>query len=179
MDIGFPGTEIPALDRVIKQTVDAVTVIGVIFGGIDAALGSDGVSAARGVLKAESFDIISQLGQCRRRRSAAEAGTDHDDVELAFIGGIDQFEFKAMPIPFFRYRSSGDLSVEQHEFSFLCTNRNKDWQCAESDADHQSEYQTGHSNRRHVFGVIGPKRLEGTPKTVADMNRCNDHSCNV
>jgi hypothetical protein len=57
IDVGFPGPEIAALDRVVEQTPDAVAVVGVVFGGIDAALGSDAVGAARGVLDAEGFTL--------------------------------------------------------------------------------------------------------------------------
>jgi hypothetical protein len=63
VDIGFAGPEITAFDGVVKQAPDAVAVVGIVFGGIDAALGGDAVRAAGAVLETEGFDVVSQFGQ--------------------------------------------------------------------------------------------------------------------
>ena len=47
VDIGLSGPEVSALDGVIEQPVDRVPVIAVVLGGIDAALGGDGMGAPR------------------------------------------------------------------------------------------------------------------------------------
>ena len=59
MDIGFAGTEIPALDRVVKKSVSAVTIVLVILCGVDAALRGDGVRATRAILIAETLHIVA------------------------------------------------------------------------------------------------------------------------
>ncbi len=43
------------------------------------------------------------------------------------------------------------------------------------DTDDQAERHADLFNQGHVFGMIGSHRLEGTPETVADMHRCDDH----
>ena len=61
VDVGFTGAEVAALDRVVEETIDAVAVVLIILGGVDAALGGDGVSAARGVLKTEATDLVAKF----------------------------------------------------------------------------------------------------------------------
>ena len=56
-DVGLTGAEIATLDGVVKETIDAVAVIRVVLGGVDAALGGDGVGAARAVLVAEACTL--------------------------------------------------------------------------------------------------------------------------
>ena len=71
VDVGLPGPEVAALDRVVEQAEGAVAVVAVVLGGVDAALGGDGVGPARAVLVAEAEDFVAQLGQGgggRRRR---------------------------------------------------------------------------------------------------------------
>ena len=59
MDIGFAGTEVPALDRVVKKSVSAIAIILVILCGVDAALRGDGVRATRAILIAETLHIVA------------------------------------------------------------------------------------------------------------------------
>ena len=47
VDVGLAGAEVAALDRVVEEAVDAVAVVLVVLGGVDAALRGDGVRAAR------------------------------------------------------------------------------------------------------------------------------------
>ena len=47
VDVGLPGPKVPALDGVVEQAPDAVAVVGVVLGGVDAALGGDAVGPAR------------------------------------------------------------------------------------------------------------------------------------
>ena len=79
-DIGLAGAEVAPLDGVVKEAIDGVAVVGVVLGGIDAALGSDGVGAARAVLVAEGLHIVTQLAQGSCRGAAGQAGADHDDI---------------------------------------------------------------------------------------------------
>ena len=72
IDIGFARAEIAALDGVVEQPVNAVAVVLVILGGVDAALGGDAVGAARAVLETEALDLVAQFRQRRRRRGAGQ-----------------------------------------------------------------------------------------------------------
>jgi hypothetical protein len=45
VNICFAGSIVTALDGVVKQPPDAVAVVGVVFGGVDTTLSSDGVGA--------------------------------------------------------------------------------------------------------------------------------------
>ena len=61
VDVGLTGAEVAAFDGVIEETVDAVAVVLVVLGRIDAALGCDGVGAAGAVLEAEAFHLVAEL----------------------------------------------------------------------------------------------------------------------
>jgi hypothetical protein len=111
MDIGFASPEIAAFDRIVKQAIDAVAVVGIVFCGIDAALGGNTMGTSGTVLKTERLDVVTQLGHGGGRCAAAKSGADDDDIKFAFVGGIDQFQFKPMPLPFFRYGPCGYFSV--------------------------------------------------------------------
>ena len=54
IDVRLAGAEVAALDRVVEEPVDAVAVVLVVLGGVDAALGGDAVGAARAVLDSRS-----------------------------------------------------------------------------------------------------------------------------
>ena len=114
IDVGFPGTEITALDGVVKQAPDAVAVIGVIFGGIDAALGCNTVGPAGAVLDTEGFDVVAQLGQGGRGRAPGQAGSHDDDRIFAFVGRVHQFGFKAVFVPFILERAAWGFSIQLH-----------------------------------------------------------------
>ena len=94
VDIAFPGPEIAAFDGVIKEPPDAVAVIGIILGRIDAALGRDAVSPAGAVLDTESLDVVAQLRQGGRSGSAGQAGAHDDNVKFSFVGRVDQLQFE-------------------------------------------------------------------------------------
>ena len=71
IDVGFAGAEVAALDGVVEEAVDAVAVVLIVLGGVDAALGGDGVGAAGGILEAEALDVVAEFaerggGGCRR-----------------------------------------------------------------------------------------------------------------
>ncbi len=92
VDVGLAGAEVAALDRVVEQAVDAVAVVLVVLGRVDAALGRDRVGAPRRVLVAERRDRVAELGERGGGRGAGQAGADDDDVELALVVGADQLD---------------------------------------------------------------------------------------
>ena len=120
IDIRFPRAKIAALDRVIKEAKDAVAVVRVIFRGVDSALGCDAMGAARAVLVAERFDVVTLLRQRRRGRAAGQTGSDHNDLELATIVRRNQSGVVLMPAPFFRQRAMGHLRIERADHGCGC-----------------------------------------------------------
>ena len=108
IDVGLARAEIAALDGVVEEPVNAVAVVLVVLGGVDAALGGDAVRAARAVLEAEALDLVAQLGQRRRGRSARQAAADDDDVELALVGRVDQLHVELVFVPLLGERAGQD-----------------------------------------------------------------------
>ncbi len=111
MDVGLAGAEVAALDGVVEEAVHRVAVVAVVLGGVDAALGGDGVGAARGVGEAELDHVVALFGEGRAGRSARQAGTDDDDGVLAAVGGVDELGFEAAAVPAVRDRAFGGLGV--------------------------------------------------------------------
>ena len=68
VDVGLPGPEVAALHGVVEEAEDAVAVVVVVLGGVDAALGGDGVGPARAVLVAEAVRRHSPAPPGRRQR---------------------------------------------------------------------------------------------------------------
>ena len=66
VNVGLAAPVVSSFDRVVKQTVDRVSVILVVLGCIDAALCRDGVRASGAVLKTERFDVVAHLSQGSR-----------------------------------------------------------------------------------------------------------------
>ncbi len=63
IDVALARAEVAALYRVVEEAEDAVAVVLIIFGSVDAALRGDGVSAAGRILKAEAFDVVAQFAE--------------------------------------------------------------------------------------------------------------------
>ena len=100
IDVGLARAVVAPFHRVVEKPVDAVTVVLVVLGGVDAALCGDAVGPARTVLIAETGDVIALLRQARRRRAPGEPGADHDDVVFAPVRRVHQlhFEFVVRPL---------------------------------------------------------------------------------
>ena len=109
VDVGFAGAEVAALDGVVEEAVDAVAVVLIVLGGVDAALGGDGVGAARAVLIAEALDVVAELAEGGGGGAAGEAGADDDDVVLALVGGIDELEIELVLVPRLLNRAGGGI----------------------------------------------------------------------
>ena len=107
MDVGFAGAEVAALDGVVEEAVDAVAVVLVVLGGIDAALGGDAVGAARAVLVAEAFDVVALFREGSGGGGSGEAAAYDDDGVFPAVGGIDQFRRILMAGPFRGERAGG------------------------------------------------------------------------
>ncbi len=114
VDVRFARAVVAALDGVLEEPADAVAVVLVVLGGVDAALRGDRVRAARAVLVAEAGNFVAHLGEGRGGGGAGEAGTDHDDVVLAAVGRVHQAELRLMVVPLVGQRAGGGLRVEFH-----------------------------------------------------------------
>ena len=93
VDVRLSGAEIAPLDGVVEEAINAVAVVLVVLGGVDAALGRDAVGPARAVVEAEALDLVAELGQRGGCGCACQAGADHDDLVLPLIRGVDQLHF--------------------------------------------------------------------------------------
>lgn len=89
MYVRFSCAEVPAFHGVVKQAIDGISVVLIIFSGVDSALSRYTVRSARTVLKAERFDVVAEFRKSGRRGSSRQAGTDYDDVEFSFVGRVD------------------------------------------------------------------------------------------
>ena len=110
--VGLAGAEVAALDGVLEQAVDAVAVVAVVLGGIDAALGGDRVGAARRVVVREALHVIALLAERGGGGGAGEARADDQDGVLAPVRGVHQVHLEAAAVPFLFDQSCGNSRVE-------------------------------------------------------------------
>ena len=110
--VGLASAEVAALDGVDDEPVDGVVVDLAGAGRVDAALGGDGVRAARGVVVRERVDVVAELTEGSGRASAGEAGADDDDAELATVVRVDELVGEAASLPRCAGVALGDAAVE-------------------------------------------------------------------
>ncbi len=110
--VALAGTEVAALDRVVEQAMDRVTVAAVVLRRVDAALRGDGVRAPRRVVERERVDLVAELGQRRRGGRPGQTGADDDDLELALVVGVDQLHVVLVVVPLLSDGTRRDLPVE-------------------------------------------------------------------
>ena len=113
VDVVLSRAVVAALDGVVEEAPDAVAVVLVVLGGVDAALGGDRVGASGRVLDAEHVHVVAHLGQGGRCRAACEAGAHDQDPELPAVGRVDQGQVEAVAGPGVGQVPAGDLGVEQ------------------------------------------------------------------
>ncbi len=99
VDVGLARAEIAALHGVVEEAEDAIAIVVIILGGVDAALRGDGVGAAGRILEAEAFYVVAEFGERGRGGSACQAGTHHQNGVFALVGRIHQLEMEAMLFP--------------------------------------------------------------------------------
>jgi hypothetical protein len=71
----------------------------IILGGVDAALGGDGVRAAGRILKTEAVNLVTQFAQGGGGGGSCKAGSDNDDVVFALVRRVDQLEVETSLFP--------------------------------------------------------------------------------
>jgi hypothetical protein len=119
VDVAFAGAEVATLHCVIEEAVDAVTVILIIFGGVDAALGGDRVRAAGRILKAEALDVVAQLAEGCGGGGAGQARPHDDDIVAALVGWIDQLHFETCVVPGLFDGSGWNACIQFHRAHYL------------------------------------------------------------
>ena len=73
IDVGLTSTVVTALDGVVEQTIDRVTVVLIVLGSVDTALCSDGVSTARRILDAEALYLEAHFAKGGSGSTTSEA----------------------------------------------------------------------------------------------------------
>src|SRR5262249_10950237 len=63
IDVCFPGPKISSLDRVVKEAVDAVTIIFIVLPSIESPLGGNGVSPTGTAMETKALNLVTQFGQ--------------------------------------------------------------------------------------------------------------------
>ena len=114
VDIRFAGTEIAALDRVVKKPVSAIAIILVILRSVDATLRGDRVRAARAILIAEALHVVTLLGEGRSGGRASQTGADNDDVELPLVGRAHKLRVVFIGRPLVVEGTCGNVCVGCH-----------------------------------------------------------------
>ena len=111
IDVGLAGAVVATLHGVVEQTIDRVTVVLVVLGCVDTALGSDGVCAAGRVLNAEVIDVEAHLAQRGGGAGTGQTRAYDDDVELKFVLRVDQTLMSLVVCPLLGNGSLGYLAI--------------------------------------------------------------------
>ena len=114
IDVGLAGAEVAALDRVVEKTVNAVAVVLIIFCGVDPALRSNGVGAARAVLVTETLNVETLFAQGGGGRTAGQSAAHNENLELSFVGRTDELGVVFKIGPLLVERAGGDFGVKVH-----------------------------------------------------------------
>src|SRR5262249_14603439 len=109
-----------------EQPVNAVAVVLVILGRVDAALRCDRMRASWRILKTKAFYVVSELTEGRRGRSAGETGAHHNDLKLPPVVGAYQSSMVPVISPFLCQRSRRNLWIKcsDHALKYLRPSRN-------------------------------------------------------
>jgi len=111
MHIGLPAPEVASLHRVVEQAVYRVTVIVIVLGGVDSALGRDGVGAARRIVERENLDFVAEFAEGGGGRGTGQSTAHHDDLELPLVARVDQAKRELVVLPLVGDGTVGNLGV--------------------------------------------------------------------
>ncbi len=116
VDIGFAGAVVAAFDGVVKQSIDGIAVVLVVFCGVDTALGCDAVCPSWAIVKGKAFDLVAQLTEGGRCAASCQSCAHYDDFELALVIGGDEFLMVFKILPFLMKRPRWHFAVERPAF---------------------------------------------------------------
>jgi hypothetical protein len=114
VNIGFPGSKISPLDGIVKEAMGTISIILVIFSGINPSLGCDGMSPSGRVLITKTVHIVSKFSESRGCRSPGQTGTYNNDPVLSLVCRVNQFGRETMVIPLFGKGSLRYFGIEIH-----------------------------------------------------------------
>src|SRR5262249_45486573 len=114
VDVRLARAEVAAFDRVVEEAEDAVAVVAVVLGRVDAALGGDRVRSPRRVVEREDRDLVAELGQRGGGGRSGETRSDDDDLEAALVGRVDEPDGEAVVVPRVLDRAGRDVGLEVH-----------------------------------------------------------------
>ena len=178
VDVGLARPVVAALDRVVEQPVDAVAVVLVVLGGVDAALRGNAVRPPRAVLDAEVQDVVAELAERRRRRRAGQAGADDDDRVLPLVGRVDQLHLELVPVPLLRDGPAGTCASSfMHPASRT--------RCAHSGDDDEPAGDEHAANTfppaaaRRPRGIVDAERLKRARDAVPQVRADHEHAQHV
>ncbi len=116
IDVRLARPEVAALHRVVEQPIDAVAVVLVVLGGVDAALRGDRMRPPGRILVTEALHLVAELGERRGRRGSGQSRADDDDGETALVGRIHQLHVEPGALPLGLDRAGGNSGIEHHDY---------------------------------------------------------------
>ena len=198
VDVGLATAVVAALDGVVEEPEDAVAVVLVVLGGIDAALRGDGVRPAWGVVVREGLDPVAQLAERGRGGRTGQARSHHDDGEAALIVGVDEAQGELVVRPGVLDRPLGQACIQTADhpappaaprgfaagvdvLDALAHDRapavvddaglDEDREAEIADEDHRSECLGEPATQRVPARAVDPETLEHAPGAVVDVHR--------
>ena len=112
VDIGLAGAKVAAFNGVVKQPVNAVAVVLIVFDALMPPCAAM-LCARRGPNpENRNTDLVTHFAQRGRGRRAGQARAHHNDGVLAAVGGSDQGEFEFAVVPFFFERPGRNGGIQ-------------------------------------------------------------------
>ena len=90
VNVGFAGAIVSSFYGIVKQTINRITVVLIIFSGIDTSLCGDGVCTTGRILNTEIQHIEAQLTKCGCSGSSRQTCAHHNYIQTTLVGGIYQ-----------------------------------------------------------------------------------------
>ena len=115
VDVGLARAEVAALDRVVEEAVDAVAVVLVVLGRVDAALGGDRVRPARASPGSRSTSRCSRARPAWPRPRPPARPVPTTMTRLAAVGRVDELVVELGLVQRFSMGPLGPCAVDQRE----------------------------------------------------------------
>src|SRR5262249_29370400 len=90
INICFTRAVVTAFDGVIKESINAVSIVLIILCRVNSTLRGNAMRASRTVLVTKTLYVVSKFRKLCSGSASGQAGSNHDDVVLALICGIHQ-----------------------------------------------------------------------------------------